>query len=408
MSATAEELRDEAAARAAQKELAARLKREAEAAAVKDWPGSGSIDSFLKTTPPPIQWFARERLLAGRAHLLVGLGGSSKTRLLYHLGIGGVLGRVPWDWPVEQTGSVALFLAEDTADGVHRTIHAMAESMGLGSADRALLAQRLRVFPLAGKSSRLLSLATGGALAETGRLDKLMAAIASLPPPVVFVGLDPALGLTEGDEMNPAHQRRLGELADKIAIDTGACVVLTAHAAKASAMADEVGTHASRGSGAITDAVRGEFVLRTMTAVEARQYGVVDIEERRSFVQLAATKGNEMPPSAFAPLWLRRTFGGVLAPAALDRPDVSINLVGPRELKALDILRKLAETTAPTLKAWREACVEAEVIHGGKTSHGPTQRAVEKAMERIRNALLAAGRIEAGIGRGVFVPVAEA
>lgn len=401
MSETAEELLERAAKRVEREQ---RSRHEGED--LSDWPGTGTIDAFLKTTPPPVQWFARERLLAGRAHLLVGLGGSSKTRMLYHLGIGGVLGRLPWDWSVDQTGSAALFLAEDTADGVHRTLHAMAGSMGLCAVDEERLAQRLRIFPLAGKSSRLLSLVSGGALTETGRMDKLLSAIDSLPAPVVFIGLDPALGLTEGDEMNPAHQRRLGELADRIAIDTGACVMLAAHAAKASAIADEVGTHASRGSGAITDAVRGEFVLRTMTAVEARQFGVIDIEERRSFVQLAATKGNDLPPSAFAPLWLRRTFGGVLAPAALDRPDVSINILGPRELKALEILRGLAETSAPTMKAWRQACIEADVIHGGKTSHGSTQRAVEKAMERIRNALLAAGRIEPGIGRGVFVPVA--
>jgi RecA-family ATPase len=73
------------------------------------------------------------------------------------------------------------------------------------------------------------------------------------------VGFDPALGITEGDEMNQAHQRRLGELMDRIAIDSGACVMVTTHAARSMLHADELGSHSSRGGGAITDAVRGEY-----------------------------------------------------------------------------------------------------------------------------------------------------
>jgi hypothetical protein len=52
----------------------------------------------------------------------------------------------------------------------------------------------------------------------------------------------------------------------------GACVVLASHSAKALQGADEIGSHSSRGGGAITDAVRAEFVLRTMTAAEAKRY----------------------------------------------------------------------------------------------------------------------------------------
>jgi len=81
-----------------------------------------------------------------------------------------------------------------------------------------------------------------------------------------------------------AHQRRLGELVDRLALETGACVVLASHAAKATNQADELGNHTSRGSGAITDAVRGELALRTMTATEARKYGISDTAERKAAV----------------------------------------------------------------------------------------------------------------------------
>lgn len=364
-----------------------------------DWPGSGEVGNLLRTEPPAVQWFARERLLAGRAHVLTGIGGSSKTRTLYHLGIGAVLGRLPWAWDIARTGSAALFLTEDTGEGVHRTLDAMARAMRLSEADKDRLAERLRVFGLAGKPSHLLLANPGGALVASWRLKRIIETLRNLPPPLAFVGLDPALGLTEGDEMNPAHQRRLGEMADRIAIELGTCVVLTTHAAKGSQALDEIGSHTSRGSGAITDAVRGELALRTMTAPEAKRFGVADMEERKSLVQLVAVKGNELPPAAFVPIWLRRGPGGVLEPAELVEQEAPT--VGKREMDALEILRGMVKTAVPQLKAWRDACVAKGLVTG------PTDRAREKAMERIRNTLLAAGMIEHGIGRGVFLPAEE-
>ncbi len=175
--------------------------------------------------PPPVPWFCRERLLAGRGHLLVGTGGSSKTRIQYYLAAAAVLGNLPWAWDVSARGSAALFLTEDVGAQVHRVLHAFGST--LNPAERALLAERLRVFPLAGKRALLLEL-NGSALRETAVYAWLMERIDALPKPVAFIGIDPALGVTEGDEMNPAHQRRLGELVDRIGIETGACVVLNA------------------------------------------------------------------------------------------------------------------------------------------------------------------------------------
>lgn len=363
---------------------------------VDGWLGAGDIGEFLRTDPPPVDWFARERLLADRAHTLAGVGGSSKTRLLYHLAFAGVLGRLPWDWQIERTGSAALFLTEDTPIGVHRTVAAMARAMRLSPDETRTLSERLRVFGLAGKSSHLLLAQSGGVLTESWRVEQLMIMLRSLPPPLVFVGLDPALALSEGDELNPAHQRRMGELADRIAIDLHTCVVLTTHAAKNLQMLDELGSHASRGSGALTDAVRGEIALRTMTLAEAKRFGIVVVDERKSFVQMAIVKGNELPPSAFAPVWLHRGPGGVLEPAELEEQEVPT--IGKRERDALEVLRRLAAIATPALKTWREACVADGLVTG------PTDRAREKAMERVRDALLGAGLIERGIGRGVFVP----
>lgn len=62
------------------------------------WPDgmSGSVADLIRTPAPDVQWFAHFSLLAYRAHLLTGAGGSSKTRALYHLAIAAVIGRLPW------------------------------------------------------------------------------------------------------------------------------------------------------------------------------------------------------------------------------------------------------------------------------------------------------------------------
>ncbi|WP_288131303.1 AAA family ATPase, partial [Accumulibacter sp.] len=338
--------------------------------------------------------FIEERIPAGRAGLLAAVGGSSKTRTLFHLAVGACIGRLPWSWRVARTGRAALLLAEDTTADAHHALSTIGRT--LSPDERRLVAERLIVWPLAGEDARLLCLATNGVLIPTERAANLMRRL-KMTRDLAFIGLDPALALTDGDELNPAHQRRLGEFCDRLAIDTGACLLLSAHAAKGSQSLDEPGSHTARGSGALTDCVRFEFVLRTMTSQEGRQFGISDIAERKAHVQLIATKGNALPPSAFAPMWLRRGIGGALEPAELERQEVAT--VGRRETVALAILRELCRESTPALKEWRHACDKAHLLSGN------TPRARESCMERIRGTLLAAGLIVAGIGRGVFTPV---
>jgi len=362
------------------------------------WPAdSGSIADYLDTPPPALHWFAHERLLANRAHLLTGMGGTSKTTALYHLGIAAVIGRLPWGWQIERTGAALLLLAEDDAANVHRVIANHARHADLSPHERRLIAERLKVFPMAGQACRLLAAGPNGTLHETKEAAGLFA-LAKRIPELRFIALDPALALTEGDEMSPAHQRRLGELADRLALEAGACVVLASHAAKATNQADELGSHTSRGSGAITDAVRGELALRTMTAAEARKYGISDTAERKAHVQLTLTKSNAAPPDAFVPVWLKRGTGGLLSLAELAESEAGT--IGTRERKALDVLRELSAVEAPQLKDWREACEAAGLLTGSN------DEARKKSMQRILRALQAAGEIEAGMRKGVYAPVA--
>lgn len=367
---------------------------------ITSWPkGSGDISAFLNTQPSEIQWFCQERLLADRAHLLTGIGGSSKTRLLYHLAIGAVIGRLPWNWNIRRTGNAILFLAEDSPGNVHRSLSAIKNYSDLSQTELELVAKRLKIFPLAGQDTKLLRLVPGIGLTTTSHVDALIRICRDLGN-VVFVGLDPAIALSEGDESNQSHQRRIGELADQIAIKLNACVVLTSHAAKILQSTDEVVSHSSRGGGAITDAVRAEYVLRGMTAPEAKRLGISDMENRKAHVQLVATKGNELPPNAYAPTWLIRGEEGVLSEAAFSSPDLPSSTLGRRELTALAIFKDLNENGTVTVARWARECVDRQLLSGSAAS-------VEKAIHRIKNSLLSNGLIEPGVGRGIFTPVQD-
>lgn len=360
-----------------------------------DWP-DGHINGYFEQAPPAVQWFARERLLAGRGHLLVGVGGSSKTRALYHLGVGAVLGRLPWEWTIDTVGSAALFLTEDVAAQVHRTLHALGSM--LKPAERALLVERLRVFPLAGKGARLLRL-KGDALAETEAHGWMLRRLDAMSRPLAFVGIDPALGVTEGDELNQAHQRRLGEMVDALAIRTGACAVLAAHAAKGIGSLPELTSHSARGAGALTDALRAEFTMRSMTADEARRFGIKDLAERARHVQMAATKGNDLPPEAFVPFWMRRGAGGFLEQVELTLDEAG-ELDG-RDEAVLAVLVKHAASGDSSLEFWRKQCVAAGLLTT------TSEQAQVKQMQRIASKLMNAGRIEHGRNRGLYRPKPE-
>lgn len=354
---------------------------------------------LLTTKPAPIQWLVLDRIQLGRGVVLTGIGGTSKSRILYHLGIGFAINRLSWDWKVRKTGKSILLLTEDTNEDLHRTLGETVDAMGLSEAELDAVADSVILYGLAGHDCKLLGVdPESRALVQNGMLKQLEDEIRKLGD-VVFVGLDPALSLTPGDENDQGHQRALGKMADDLAVRTGAAVMLVSHAAKSIQGRDELDSHSSRGGGAITDAVRGEFAMRSMTAKEAKAAGIFDLEERRRHVQLTATKGNHLPPAAYVPIWLRRGAGGTLSEATLLLNPESGRSINGDDFAILGLLKELCKTHVPKLAEWRSAAIRAGHIAG------PTDAAKEQAMKRVCTRLVAAGLIKAGSARGIYVPV---
>ncbi len=351
--------------------------------------------ALLNIEPEPQKWFINERIVAGRGAVVSGIGGSSKTRFVIHLAVGARLGKLPWDWEVEQTGRAILVLTEDTEEEFHRVIHNMCLSLTITQDEKRKLYEGLIIYPLAGKQSILLSKNKSGNL-EPSQLFHDLTDFIQQQGDIVFVGLDPALSLTDGEEIDQSHQRRLGKMADDLAVLTGASVMLVAHAAKN--LKEEITSHNSRGGGALVDAVRSEFVMRNMTRKEAQKAKVSD-EDRHRIVQLVGVKGNMLPPGAYIPVWLQRDQFGNLEPAELDFNPASSDCVGKKEKDAYNVLVDICQDgTKPKLKQWMLALIDAGIIKKTKK-----QKAQQQEMHEIRKRLFDAGMIKKEI-HGVWIP----
>lgn len=355
------------------------------------------VRHMMSTPAPPIPWLFDHRWQSGRGYLLTGIGGSSKTRMMYMQAIAAITGVCAWGWSVVKTGKAVLILTEDTEEEAHLTLESTINVMGLTDTQREMVAENITIFALAGENVKLLEM-RGTVLHESETLHGLEKMIMELGD-VVFIGLDPALGLTEGDENSQNHQRTLGRCADNLAVRTGAAVAVISHATKASNNADELNSHNSRGGGSITDAMRGEYSMRTMTAKEAQKAGVTDITERKRLVQLVATKGNHLPPEAFVPIWFRRVEGGALTVAeiSMDKP---AGTVSKSHRKVYDVLvSEYAKTNEPVkLSDLKERCIFESAIQC------PTPEAITKSLTRAMKALCDAGMATTP-SRGKYLPV---
>jgi len=353
--------------------------------------------------PPRRAWFAEGFLLAGRGHLLNALGGTGKTRFLVQLGFASVSGRMLWSWTIPEAarGPAVLLVAEDVAEDAHRFCYAVGRALALGPREADHIARQMHIYPLAGKDVRLLIASGDGVLVRSPLYAALVAKCREVG--AKFIGLDPAIRFTEGDELNNQHQRALGDVTDGLAIDTGACAVLTTHSPKSARSADESQSHSSRGGGAITDAVRGEFVLAPMTKREASDRGITDEAEQRQFVRLVLVKGNHAPPESFRPRWLRRGEDGVLLDAD-DLPEPQGKQEGAaltrRDTEALDVLWRLGKGGHVLASALRGPLVEARIVNQG------SEQSEAEAVRRILAKLVKHGLVhrQGGGRRTTYCP----
>ncbi len=303
---------------------------------------------------------------AGRAALITGLGASSKSTVLKVLAIAVTTGRSALGLNIPKPGKAVLILAEDTAEDAYRSLDAIFQSMSLSDEEIALVHKRLFIFAAAGKDCVIVSNSESDDDKKPQRLEKLLKFITQLGD-VRLVGLDPAIALSRGRELDELAQRDLANAVEKIAISTGAAVLVISHAAKSVQHQQEVSSHSSRGSGAITDAFRLEVLMRVMTSKEAKSFQI-DEAQRHRFVRMQVTKANSLPPDLMRPAWLERVNGGALklvnlAPATVTRPRSALELFIEADPETGELV-----ATAMSFPAWKLRALDAGLLTGTTNS----------------------------------------
>ena len=210
---------------------------------------------------------------------LAGLGGSMKSAQAIMLGIYGALGKAWNGWHVPE-GQTLILSGEDDATEFQRRMGGYANAC-FPSDDFSKLQLRVHCLPLAGLGVRLTEIRTG-----TPQMTSFVASVIEVinglnaggQPPVRLVVMDHARLLIGGD-LNDSESATAGmEAGTRIALETGAAVVLIAHSPKSAASAgrkpDGFGVNDVLGSGAFVDNSRFAVAMTSLVEDERNKFGL--------------------------------------------------------------------------------------------------------------------------------------
>ena len=265
--------------------------------------------------PPPVLDFVLPGLLAGSAGTMVGSGGVGKTTLLMQVAVALSTGMptIKDVFPTVGKPSRVVFIAgEESGDILRIRLHAIGNlltnepvqksllSSAMTKHDKTLMEQNLHLVPAAGHSVCLI---------KNGEPTEFYEALCQFCIGARLVIIDPLRRLHDGDENSSAAMTQVVQVLESLAKRTGAAIIVAHHMNKGAAFADASdAAAASRGSSALTDAVRWQLNLSGMTQKEAKWFGLT--AEHKAYLKLDFAKTNYAAPQPT--IWLKRLDGGVL------------------------------------------------------------------------------------------------
>jgi RecA-family ATPase len=172
---------------------------------------------------PPRRWLVPNRIPMGVPTLLTGDGGLGKTKIAMQLAAATARGT---DWlgaVIDEPGPVIFFTAEEELAEVHRRMQEIVSHHGVGFPDLA----GLHFVCLPGKDAVLGAPDKGGLIRSTALFEELHASSVRIRPSLVVI--ETAADVYAGNENDRAQVRQFVGLLRKLAIDSGAAVLLLAH-----------------------------------------------------------------------------------------------------------------------------------------------------------------------------------
>lgn len=245
--------------------------------------------------PPPRDYLFAEVVVPGTVNVIAGSGGSAKTTEVIDVCIHGAIGSSQGPVQISKFASL-LFLAEETREERDRRFGALC--VNLPATKRAMVEDLVYCEAAAGSDLRLTLLHDGNVY-ETPEVDRMInTAKDHCQRTGVRIGLiviDHARLVMAGDPLSADHVTALLRALNRIAVETGAAVLLVAHSPKSTYSKEgEPDPSEVFGSGAFVDHTRSAFVLYTMRKDEAKHYGFTD-DERKQHVSLSVVKANYGP-----------------------------------------------------------------------------------------------------------------
>ncbi|MBK6470365.1 MAG: AAA family ATPase [Betaproteobacteria bacterium] len=293
-----------------------------------------SIGSFLTTPPQRQRWVLGDFLPLGITATLVSPGGVGKSQLLMQLCYSVTTG-IPLcgHWRVDEEGSVLMLCAEDSVEEIHRRVHRIHMQIGTGMSTEhtAKLNSRMFVRSVTGEDMLMTRLAgTGRELVRTSIAARLALTVKQLED-IKLIILDPASRFRGGDENSNDHGTRFVEVLEYLRTLTGATVLVAHHAGKGASRGGPTQDN-SRGASSLTDGVRWQMVL---TSVTGKHPAFKDAQATRPgyYVEAALVKTNYTAPKPN--VYLRREMDGYLLAVTLNPAPPAVNQAMVQLLQAI-------------------------------------------------------------------------
>ena len=276
-------------------------------------PHSLNIRKLLETAPPVLD-FVLPGLLAGSVGTVVGSGGVGKTTFLLQVAMdkSANTSNASDIFPNAETpGRVVFIAAEESAEILSVRLHAIWGKSGTGEppsveaaiaseSEIALMEANLHIVPLGGHDVLLV---------KDGCPTEFFEQLCEFCKGARLVIIDPLRRLHDGDENSSAAMTQVVQVLESLAKRTGAAVIATHHMNKTAGFTEKTDSaSASRGSSALTDAVRWQINLSNISENDAKAYCFTD--ERRSCLRLDFAKTNYAAPLPH--IWMKREDGGAL------------------------------------------------------------------------------------------------
>ena len=180
-------------------------------------------EAWRGTEPKAMRWFAQDRIPAADVTLYAGNGGSGKTETLVELLVSAAAGLGDWLGCVVDEGPVLFLSCEEPEDNIRDRVERICKHRAIDP--YALRDMHIHYPDL--EATSLVTIDRSGTVVKTAMFDKVIAFAEKHRP--VLIAIDSAAAVFDGDAISRRLVRAFLGMLRKLAIKTGAAIVLLDH-----------------------------------------------------------------------------------------------------------------------------------------------------------------------------------